>query len=218
MTRRSQKARATRPKLSDRRTPLKRWLENRSGLPSHAVAYVRVSTEDQDMGMQVSMLKEVGVPDIKFRMYKEKVSAADLRRPQFHLMVKMLAPGDTIYVYSFSRLFRSVKDLLAFIDDMAAKQVTVKSLTMPGVDLATAAGRAFVTMAATMDELERNQIKERTTHGMRERMRQGQRMGRPILMDKDAIRKAKAWRRQRVPVKTIASRLKVSPSAIYANT
>lgn len=72
------------------------------------VAYVRVSTVEQNEARQVEALK---VHDIE-KWYIEKVSAKDTNRPKLKEMLEYVREGDTIYIHDFSRLARSTKDLL----------------------------------------------------------------------------------------------------------
>ena len=70
------------------------------------IAYVRVSTEEQNEARQIEALEKYGVE----KWFTEKVSAKDTNRPKLKEMLDFAREGDTIYIHDFSRLARSTKD------------------------------------------------------------------------------------------------------------
>lgn len=175
------------------------------------VGYARVSTEEQSLDMQVTRLLDAGV-DPEFDMFQDKLSATNARRPYFSLMLKHLQRGDTLLVYSVSRLFRDAQKLLTFFADMKARGVEIRSLT-ENLDLKTSQGRMIATIQAAVDQHEREKIRDRTIHGMAEKVRQGQHMGRPPKVDAAMIAKMKALRKYMKP-QQIAARFNVSPATV----
>lgn len=156
------------------------------------VGYARVSTAEQRLDVQLAKLIETGV-DKDVDLFHDKLSATNARRPYFNLMRKHLQRGDTLLVYSVSRLFRDAEKLLGFFGEMKAKGVEIKSLT-ESLDLRSSHGRMIATILAAVDQNERERIRERTVHGMAELKRQGMSLGRPRKID-DA--KAARMRKER---------------------
>jgi DNA invertase Pin-like site-specific DNA recombinase len=185
--------------------------------PPQTMGYARVSTSEQSLDMQITALKAAGVPDEPYRLFREKVSAAG-HRPQLSLLMKMLRKGDTLYVYSFSRLSRELKKLLILMDELRAKGVTIRSTSEPHIDPHTTSGRLVLSMTGAIDENERRRLRERTTDGMTERKRQGVSMGRPRLVTPEVAAQMQKLRNKRISVSAIASQFKVKPSTVYANT
>lgn len=74
------------------------------------VGYARVSTEEQRLDVQITALKTAGCS----RIYVEKISAVNAKRPQFNLMMKFLERGDTVLFHSLSRMGRDVGQLPGF--------------------------------------------------------------------------------------------------------
>lgn len=72
------------------------------------VAYVRVSTEEQNEARQLEALKKHGIE----KWFTEKISGKSMDRPQLQAMLDYVREGDTVYIHDFSRLARSTKDLL----------------------------------------------------------------------------------------------------------
>ena len=61
------------------------------------VAYIRVSTVEQNEGRQVEALKKHNIE----KWFTEKVSGKDTNRPQLQAMLDYVREGDTIYVHEF---------------------------------------------------------------------------------------------------------------------
>ena len=85
------------------------------------VAYVRVSTVEQNEARQVEALEKFNIE----KWFTEKVSAKNANRPQLQAMLEFVREGDTIYIHDFSRLARSTKDLLDIIEQLDQKNVNL---------------------------------------------------------------------------------------------
>jgi DNA invertase Pin-like site-specific DNA recombinase len=183
---------------------------------SRMFGYARVSTVDQNLGVQISALRAAGVQDQD--LYVEKISAVNLKRPMFNLMMKSVERGDSLVIHALSRLGRDVKQIHGIVDDLAREGVAWRSTTEPHLDTTTAAGRLMLNVTGAMAQFERDQIRERTTRGMDECRRKGMALGRtPIVSDADA-RKMKTMRKRGIKVQTIARQFGCEPSTVYART
>lgn len=136
--------------------------------------YARVSTEDQDMSLQVDALEKFGCDKI----FMEKKSAAAVRRPEFSTMLRSMREGDMIVVWKLDRLGRSVTDLSALLQRMNKQGVELKSLTQD-IDTSSAFGKAIFYFIAVLAEMERDMISERTKAGMALRKAEGVQFGKP---------------------------------------
>jgi DNA invertase Pin-like site-specific DNA recombinase len=181
--------------------------------------YARVSTEEQNLDVQVTALRAAGVEDAN--LYVEKISAVNAKRPIFGLMMKMLEQGDTLLFHSLSRMGREAAKVIVLLQSLTDQGVIWRSLTEPHLDSSTAIGRFMVTMTGAKDQLERDQVVERTVRGMAERKRQGMWLGRkPKVSDADAQRMMR-MRNQGLTGEQIAARfphLKIKASTVYART
>jgi DNA invertase Pin-like site-specific DNA recombinase len=74
--------------------------------------YARVSTQDQDLGGQVTELLAAGCNKI----FQEKVSGIKSDRSELSKLLKGLQEGDLLIVTRLDRLARSTRDLLNVID------------------------------------------------------------------------------------------------------
>lgn len=178
------------------------------------VGYARVSTEDQDLAMQLTKLREAQC-DI---LFEEKIGATNSKRHQFQLMMKYLERGDTLVVYSCSRLARDLPTLHAIVKQLETDGVTLRSVTEPHLNTKTATGRLMFNIQGAFDQFERDKISERTTDGMAELKRRGVQLGRPRIIQESDIKAMKRLRRQKVSVQEIARKFGVKTSTVYANT
>ena len=111
------------------------------------IAYVRVSTAEQNEARQIEALKKHGID----KWFTEKVSGKNMNRPQLKAMLDYVREGDTIYIHDFSRLARSTKDLLAIVDQLQKKGVHLVS-NKENLDTSTSNGRLMLTMIAAINE------------------------------------------------------------------
>jgi DNA invertase Pin-like site-specific DNA recombinase len=173
--------------------------------------YARVSTEDQNAAMQVQALRAAGcaVTD-----KDDAKSGATMNRPALRRVLKKLSPGDTLIVWKLDRFARSLKDLIAMLDDLRARNVKFRSLTEQ-IDTETPTGRAMWQMIGVFAELERNFIAERTREGIKAARKRGVRFGRKRALTGDKLKLAKQLHRQGQPLGQIASSLEVHRSTLY---
>lgn len=125
------------------------------------IAYVRVSTVEQNEERQLEGLKKYNIE----KWFTEKISAKDTNRPQLKAMLEFAREGDTIFVWDFSRLARSTKDLLELVETMEAKGVHFKSIK-ENLDTSTPTGKLMLTMIGAINEFERNNMLERQREGI----------------------------------------------------
>lgn len=114
------------------------------------VAYVRVSTEEQNEARQIEALKKHSIE----KWFTEKVSGKSMDRPQLQAMLDYVREGDTVYIHDFSRLARSTKDLLEIVERLQAKGVHLVS-NKENLDTGTPTGKLMLTMIAAINEFER---------------------------------------------------------------
>jgi len=145
------------------------------------IAYVRVSTVEQNEDRQVEALEKYNIE----KWFKEKVSAKDTNRKQLKAMLDFAREGDTIYCLDFSRLARSVKDLLDIVEKLNDKKINLVSLK-ENLDTSTPTGKLLLTMIGAIDEFERANLLERQREGIAIAKKKGIYKGRqPAKINKD---------------------------------
>lgn len=140
------------------------------------VAYVRVSTIEQNEARQREALQSYGID----RWFVEKASGKDTKRPELQAMLDYIREDDTVYVEEFSRLGRSTADLLSIvqrIENTRAKFISIKER----FDTKTPAGKLQMTMMAAIAEFERAMILERQREGIEIAKRAGKYKGRKAI-------------------------------------
>ena len=125
------------------------------------VAYIRVSTQEQNEARQFAALEPYKIE----KYFSEKVSGKDMNREQLKTMLEFVREGDTVYVMDFSRLSRSVSDLLDLIQKFQDKKVHLISLK-ENFDTTTPTGRLMTVMLSAINEFERANILERQAEGI----------------------------------------------------
>lgn len=126
------------------------------------IAYIRVSTIDQNEARQVAALKPFNID----KWFIEKISGKNTDRPKFTEMMNYIREGDTIYIKDFSRLSRSTRDLLNIIDELKNKEIRLISLK-ENLDTSTPTGKLMLTMIAAINEFERTNLLERQKEGIK---------------------------------------------------
>ncbi len=140
------------------------------------IAYVRVSTAEQNEARQVEALKKYDIE----RWFVEKVSAKDINRPQLQEVLKFAREGDTIYIHDFSRLARSTEDLLRLVKIMQEKGINLVS-NKENLDTSNPTGKLMLTMIAAINEFERANLLERQREGIAIAKREGKYKGRKSI-------------------------------------
>ena len=147
---------------------------------SRLIGYARVSTEDQNLDMQLDALRRAGVLDDN--LYFESKSGVSNARPQLKMCWEDAREGDTVIVWKLDRLGRSVMQLYNRVNNLKARGIGFKSLT-ESFDLTTPMGNAMFGMMAVFAEFERAQISARTAAGMKAlKERGGPSAGQPAKM------------------------------------
>src|SRR3954453_2351953 len=88
------------------------------------IGYVRVSTINQSLNLQLDALNEFGCDEI----FQEKVSGAKDDREALMQALRMLRAGDKFVVYKLDRLARSTKRLIEIADKLREKEVEFVSI------------------------------------------------------------------------------------------
>ena len=125
------------------------------------VAYVRVSTVEQNEARQIEALKPHGID----KWFTEKISGKNTQRPQLQAMLDFVREGDTVFIHDFSRLARSTKDLLTLVEQLQNKGVHLIS-NKENLDTSTPTGKLMLTMIAAINEFERANTLERQREGI----------------------------------------------------
>ena len=174
------------------------------------LGYARVSTQDQNLDLQIEALTQAGCK----RIFEDKISGSRAERPGLAKALDMMREGDTLVVWKLDRLGRSVKQLVDLVGAMHKLGVQFKSLT-DAIDTGTPSGRFFFHVMASLAEMERELIVERTRAGLDVARQLGRKGGRKRLMTDSKIVSANKLLVSGVPPRDVAKNLGVSLPTLY---
>lgn len=125
------------------------------------IGYVRVSSYDQNPERQLE-----GVPLDK--IFTDKTSGKDLKRPAFQELLDYVREGDTVMVHSLDRLARNLDHLRHVINVLTQKGVRIEfvkeKLVFTGED--SPLSHLLLSVMGAFAEFERSLIKERQLEGI----------------------------------------------------
>lgn len=177
------------------------------------IAYIRVSTVDQNTARQEEALKDCKID----KYYIEKVSGKNIKdRPELIKMMDYVREGDTVIVESISRFGRSLSDLLNLIEQLNSKGVQFKSLKEGSIDTTTPTGKLVFSIFSSLAEFERETIRQRQAEGIAIAKAQGRFKGRgrkPINPNEFDIL-YKRWEDKEITKNYICKKLNISLSTL----
>jgi len=177
------------------------------------VGYARVSTEEQNLDLQIEALTDAGCDRIITDQAQSGIKAAETR-PGFSEALELLGSGDLLVVWKLDRVGRSIADLIHLLKLFGERRIEFRSLT-DGIDTTTAGGRLVFHIMGALAEFERDLIQERTKAGLRAARKRGKRLGRPPILTIAQIAHAKtAIEAKRETVSGMAEILGVNRSTL----
>lgn len=174
------------------------------------IGYARISTKDQNLELQKEALAKAGCEKI----YEDVLSGAKHERPGLNLALEVLRSGDVLTVWKLDRLGRSVKQLVCLIGEFEKRGIHLNSIT-EGIDTSTPSGKFFFHMMASLAEMERALIIERTRAGLETARRLGKLSGRKPKMNPSKVQAAKKLLESGTSPKEVAKTLEISVATLY---
>ncbi|QCP51601.1 recombinase family protein [Trinickia violacea] len=151
------------------------------------IGYARVSTDDQNLDLQLAALKAAGCDHV---FTDQGISGAKFCRPGLERAMAALSQGDTLVVWRLDRLGRSLSKLIELVDDLGAKCIQFASLT-ESIDTTSPGGTLLFHIMAALAQFERSLIGERTRAGMLAAKARGQHVGRRRSMSESECLEAR---------------------------
>lgn len=175
------------------------------------IAYIRVSTLEQNTESQFEILKQYKID----KYFEEKISAKNTNRPKLMEMLDYVRNGDTVYVKDFSRLARSTKDLLEILEKLENKGVKLVS-NKENLDTSTPAGKLMITMLGAIYEFERANLLERQKDGIAVAKREGKYKGRKKISKPTNWQEVYSdWSCRKITAKKACELLKLKTNTFY---
>ena len=186
-----------------------------------AVIYSRVSTNEQTVENQLRVLREVAEKrglEVVREISDEGISGAKGRdeRQGFDELIKGSVKNewDIILVWDVSRLGRSLKHLVSFLEDIQSAHCDMY-IHQSGIDTSTASGKMMFGMLSVFSEFERSMIRERVIAGQQRAVANGVKLGRKTNVNDGIITAVYHMRQNNVPIKRIAKDLQIGVGTVY---
>jgi len=105
------------------------------------IGYARVSTDDQNLNLQLDALEKQSCNII---LTDEGISGTKISRPGLDEALNMIKPGDVLVVWRLDRLGRSLHHLISIVEQLKSIGAGFKSLS-ENIDTTTPSGNFFST-------------------------------------------------------------------------
>jgi len=179
------------------------------------VGYARVSTQDQDLALQIDALLKYGVA--KDLIFTDKASGAKHQRPGLDACLAQLRDGDVLPLWRLVRLGRSVRHLVTLIDQLRERNIGFRSVCDGAIDTTTPSGELIFLVFSAHAQFERRLIQERTNAGLAAARARGLHGGRPSMKadDRCIVLANKLFKDKSIDVDDLCVSLKISKSTLY---
>lgn len=177
-----------------------------------SVGYIRISSLDQNAARQLFGIK-------LDKIFEEKISGKDRKRPELDRMLSYIREGDHIYVHSMDRLARNLKDLLDLVKEITDKGSTIHFVTQNLVfskDESNPTAKLMLQVMGAVAEFERSIILERQREGIAAAKARGNyKTGRPVVMTDEKKKLCHEKHAAGIPMTRIAKDLGISRMSVY---
>ena len=177
-----------------------------------SVGYIRVSNLDQKTARQLVGIK-------LDRIFEEKISGKDRKRPELDKMLAYIKKGDHVYVHSMDRLARNLKDLLELVKKITDKGCSIHFVTQNLVfskDESNPIAKMMLQVMGAVADFERSIILERQREGIAAAKARGNyKTGRPVVMTDEKKKLCHEKDAAGIPMTRIAKDLGISRMSVY---
>jgi DNA invertase Pin-like site-specific DNA recombinase len=174
------------------------------------IGYIRVSTLDQTEARQ---LEGIDVAKI----FTDKASGKDTKRPQLELLMGFVRTGDTVVVHSMDRLARNLDDLRRIVQTLTGKGVRIEfvkeHLAFTGEDSPMA--NLMLSVMGAFAEFERALIHERQREGIALAKQRGAYKGRKKSLVNESVAKLRERLATGISKAQVAREFGISRQTLY---
>jgi len=177
--------------------------------------YARVSTDNQELALQLDALKQAGCDEAN--IFSEKVSGAKSDRPNLDACLAKLKKGDALLVWRLDRLGRSMPHLVGLVEELRDRGVGFRSICDGVIDTTTASGELVFNIFSSLAQFERRLTQERTRAGLEAARARGKTGGRKLItVDDPRVKMAKTlYGDKGLAINSICKQMQVSRSTFY---
>ena len=182
---------------------------------SALIGYARVSTQDQELDLQLDALKKAGCE--KDKIFVDKVSGIKSERLGLEQCLATLQKCDTLIVWRLDRLGRTMPHLVNLVEELRQKGIGFRSICDGVIDTTTASGELIFNIFSSLAQFERRLIQERTRVGLDAARARGRSGGRKKIDDNNPkVQMAKKMHKDHgMSIDNICNTLKISRASFY---
>ena len=175
------------------------------------IGYCRISTNDQNLDLQLDELKKAGCE----RIFQDIASGAKSDRKGLKEAIEFARSGDVIVCWKLDRVGRSLRYLIETINTLKDRGIGFRCLTQQ-LDTTTPSGMLIFHVFGAMSEFERSLIQERTQAGLQAARARGRLGGRPKSVNENRIASASTlYKDGKMSINQICETLKISRATFY---
>jgi len=177
--------------------------------------YLRVSTSDgrQNVRSQKSTVKASGATDVREEQISGSKSAAS--RPVLNALLSEMVAGDTLVVFDWSRLSRSLSDLLTITKDLHTRGIILNSTQQGILDPNSPSSNLMLGIIGSVNQFQLELLREKTREGLAAARARGKFGGRPLKLTPAQVTLAGKLREEGSSIATIGAVLGVSRPTVY---
>ena len=181
--------------------------------------YARVSTNDQSNTNQLLALRDLAERN-DHQIFAEYIDrgvsgVASKKDARAKLLLDAKAKKfSVLYCVSIDRLSRSPKDLLEVVEELHALNITL-IFQRENIDTKSAMGQFFLTVLASIAQLERETMISRINAGLDRAKKQGKKLGRPSKINQSLVNAVTLLHTKSVTVRDISKTCSVGVGTVY---
>lgn len=174
------------------------------------IGYIRVSSVDQNPERQLEGIE-------LDRVFTDRASGKDTRRPQLAALQQFVREGDTVVVHSMDRLARNLDDLRRIVRSLTEQRIRVEfvkeGLVFTGEDSPMA--QLLLSVMGAFAEFERSLIRERQLEGIQIAKQKGAYRGRQRSLSEDKVQELYRRVAAGEPKAQVARAMGISRETLY---
>jgi len=185
--------------------------------------YCRISTAEQNENRQLDMMTELNIPES--RIFVDKKSGKDFARPAWQELMKILHPGDLVYIASLCRMGRNYEEITSQWRYLTKERgVHLSIIDMPLLNTTNGGDLmgVFLTdivlqVLSFVSENERITLRQRQAQGIAAARARGVHLGRsPIRLPENFSEIVKSWERGNLSFEQALEQTGLKRSTFYS--
>lgn len=151
--------------------------------------YARVSSENQNIEIQIQAIVEAGVE--RQNIFLDVSSGVKTERKGFDCLMREIHEGDTLYVWKTDRAARNVSHFLQLFEFFECREINFKSILEPAFDTTIPNSVYLFYIFKVLRQLEKKLLSETVIVGLDSARKRGRNGGRKSGLSHEAAQKAR---------------------------